>query len=168
MKRKEALAKLSRKRKLEQPTSFVPNAAGCGEISCELCGNTHNQLDKTLLSAFELRVCLQCKRETNEFDLITCEDVKKEYLLPDGTIRTLRVHKKPNPRNSSWAPIKLYVRREAIRRSLERWGNFEILETERRRRLTSAEEKKVANKTSAGGRNVGPYFKTYKDSVLRD
>ncbi len=168
MKRKEALAKLSRKRKRKQPTAFVPNAVGCGRNSCEMCGNTHNQLDKTLLSAFGLCVCLQCKNGTDEFDLITCEDVKKEYLLPDGTIRTLRVHKKPNPRNSSWAPIKLHLRREAVHRCLERWGSFEMLEAERRRRLTSIEEKKVAKKKPAGGSSVGPYFKSYKDYSLQD
>ncbi len=141
---------------------------GCsGDYPCEKCGNTHRQLDKTLLSEFGLRVCLQCKRGFDEFNLITSEDVKKEYLLPEGTIRTLRAHKKPNPRNSSWAPIKLHLRREVVQRCLERWGSFEMLEAERRRRIATIEEK-AAKKRRAGGSSTGQFFKSYKVSSLGD
>ncbi len=169
MKRKKALEKLSSRRKLKQPAAFGSKASsGENSNSCEKCGNAHNQLDKTLLSAFGLQVCQQCKQVTDEFDLITYEDVKKEYLLPDGTIRTLRSHKKPNPRNSSWAPIKLHLRREVIHRCLERWGSFEMLEAERRQRLTTIEDKVAKKKRPAGGSSVGPYFKSYKVSSLQD
>mmetsp|Transcript_6019 Transcript_6019/g.10977 ORF Transcript_6019/g.10977 Transcript_6019/m.10977 type:complete len:168 (-) Transcript_6019:26-529(-) len=56
------------------------------------------------------------------------------YCLPEGTLAVCTFVERENPRNKAWAPLKLFKRSEIRRRARERYGGFEGLIEERRKR----------------------------------
>ena len=65
---------------------------------------------------------------------VTKQDAMKLYCLPNGTLAVCEYIEKPNPRNGSWKPMKLYKRSEIRRRARERFGGLEELVAERKKR----------------------------------
>ena len=84
--------------------------------------------------------------ELEDFELVASQYVTKDaamrkYCLPQGTLAVCSYVEKPNPRNKSWTPMRLYKRSEIRRRSRERFGGLEGLIEERRKR----DKKRFAN-----------------------
>ncbi len=85
-------------------------------------------VDKELLGSFEIKVCVACKKRYPEFDLITKNECTSIYLLPQDTINCMKFCTRNNPRQAGWKPMKLYLRKEAEKLSIERFGSLENLE----------------------------------------
>lgn len=73
----------------------------------------------------------------NDYDLINKSDIVAQYLLPDDSISLLKFIEKPNPINTRYKPMKLYLRKQARIKSYKRWVDEEGLnaEIERRKNL---------------------------------
>ncbi len=73
----------------------------------------------------------------NDYDLINKSDIAAQYLLPDDSISLLKYIEKPNPINTRYKPMKLYLRKQARIKSYKRWVDEEGLnaEIERRKNL---------------------------------
>jgi hypothetical protein len=159
-KREEALRRLKRKREQQeeerllelegeqqqqQQQQLKEQTAG---DKCERCGNENEPLDETLRVTFDLNVCVICARTGDEYELIPLSVAKDAYLLPAPVFRVLKFYEKDNPHHRSWTKMKLYLKKHVVAKSLERWGTFDALEEERRRRMAvkhTALKKKVSN-----------------------
>ncbi|XP_069633827.1 DNA repair protein complementing XP-A cells isoform X2 [Haliaeetus albicilla] len=78
--------------------------------------------------------------------LITRTEAKEEYLLKDCDLDkrepVLRFIVKKNPHNSRWGDMKLYLKLQVIKRSLEVWGSEESLQKAKELRRDSREKMK--------------------------
>lgn len=72
---------------------------------------------------------------------VTKDEAMRKYCLPQGTLAVCSYEERPNPRNKSWTPMRLYKRSEIRRRARERFSGLEGLIEERRRR----DKKRFAN-----------------------
>ena len=70
----------------------------------------------------------------NDYDLMNKSDIAAQYLLPDDSISLLKFIEKPNPINTRYKPMKLYLRKQARIKSYKRWVDEEGLNTEIERR----------------------------------
>ncbi|XP_044127224.1 DNA repair protein complementing XP-A cells isoform X1 [Bufo gargarizans] len=102
----------------------------CDYLICEECGKDF--MDSYLSNNFDLAVCDGCRDTEEKHKLITRTEAKKEYLLKDCDIDqrepVLKYILKKNPHNSHWGDMKLYLKLQIIKRSLEVWGTEEALE----------------------------------------
>uniref|UniRef100_A0A670K9G3 XPA, DNA damage recognition and repair factor n=1 Tax=Podarcis muralis TaxID=64176 RepID=A0A670K9G3_PODMU len=78
--------------------------------------------------------------------LITRSEAKQEYLLKDCDLDkrepVLRFILKKNPHNPRWGDMKLYLKLQVIKRSLEIWGSEEALEEAKESRQDNREKMK--------------------------
>ncbi|XP_056374866.1 DNA repair protein complementing XP-A cells isoform X1 [Hyla sarda] len=99
-------------------------------LICEECGKDF--MDSYLSNHFDLAVCDGCRDAEEKHKLITRTEAKKEYLLKDCDIDkrepVLKYVLKKNPHNSHWGDMKLYLKLQIVKRSLEVWGTEEALE----------------------------------------
>mmetsp|Transcript_26781 Transcript_26781/g.77225 ORF Transcript_26781/g.77225 Transcript_26781/m.77225 type:complete len:158 (-) Transcript_26781:34-507(-) len=72
--------------------------------------------------------------EVGASQYVTKDEAMRKYCLPQGTLAVCSYVEKPNPRNKSWTPMRLYKRSEIRRRARERFGDLEGLVEERRNR----------------------------------
>ena len=91
----------------------------------QICGIS--PVAKDLLLTFGESCCDSCRHLTDDFGLINKSDVASQFLLPQDSIKMMRFSTKINPRNSSFAPMKLYLRKHAMEKSFKRWGDAEGL-----------------------------------------
>ena len=123
------------KRKLEvvEEQKAAESALANDSLSCQrlndetglLCGN--QPVAKDLLLTFGESCCEICRHLTDEFSLLNKTDVAAQFLLPQDSIKMMPFATKINPRNSSFAPMKLYLRKHAMEKSFKRWGDAEGL-----------------------------------------
>ena len=104
---------------------------GPGCAGCEVCGG--GPLDATLERVFAVRVCAEHKARSS-YDLVPSGDAAATYLLPKNTLKCLASVERSNPRQPTWRPMKLYLRRDLEVQADRRWGDAEKLDEERRRR----------------------------------
>ncbi|XP_041041716.1 DNA repair protein complementing XP-A cells [Carcharodon carcharias] len=113
-------------------------------LLCEECGKEF--MDSFLSSHFDLPVCDNCRDNEEKHKLITRTDAKQEFLLKDCDLdkRTpvLKYILKKNPHNTQWGDMKLYVRLQIIKRSLEVWGSEEALQEAKEARQKNREKTK--------------------------
>ncbi|XP_063770735.1 DNA repair protein complementing XP-A cells isoform X2 [Pseudophryne corroboree] len=99
-------------------------------LFCEECGKDF--MDSYLSNNFDLAVCDSCKDTEEKHKLITRTEAKKEYLLKDCDIDkrepVLKYILKKNPHNTHWGDMKLYLKLQIVKRSLEVWGTEEAIE----------------------------------------
>ncbi|XP_043575217.1 DNA repair protein complementing XP-A cells [Chiloscyllium plagiosum] len=111
-------------------------------LLCEECGKEF--MDSYLSSHFDLPVCDNCRDSEEKHKLITRTDAKQEFLLKDCDLdkRTpvLKYILKKNPHNTNWGNMKLYVRLQIIKRSLEVWGSEEALQEAKEARQENREK----------------------------
>ncbi|NP_001081354.1 DNA repair protein complementing XP-A cells homolog [Xenopus laevis] len=102
----------------------------CDYLICEECGKDF--MDSYLSNHFDLAVCDSCRDAEEKHKLITRTEAKQEYLLKDCDIDkrepVLKFILKKNPHNTHWGDMKLYLKAQVIKRSLEVWGSEEALE----------------------------------------
>ncbi len=79
--------------------------------------------------------------------------MQKEFLLPDDTISLFKSVDKPNPKNSMWRPMKLYLRKHAREKAYARFGGAEGLaqEKEKREQLKFSKQLKEAAEMFGSG-----------------
>lgn len=81
--------------------------------------------------------------EIGASDFVSKQDAMKVYCLPTGTLAVCECIEKPNPRNSSWKPMKLYLRSEIRQRARDRFGGLDGLIKERKKREAKRFEKEM-------------------------
>jgi len=86
--------------------------------------------------------------EVGASDWITKSEAMKMYCVPQGTLAVCQVEEKPNPRNASWKPMKLYFRSEVRERARKRFGGLEGLVEERNKRRQNQLERDMARARS--------------------
>ena len=123
-------------------------AAGGGAPGrgCEVCGG--GPVDGTLERCFKVRVCAAHRDGDMKYDLVTSTDAATTYLLPKNTLKCLACYERSNPRQPTWRPMKLFLRRDLEVQADRRWGDAEKLDEERRRR--DAAKLAKAEKNAAG------------------
>lgn len=72
--------------------------------------------------------------EIGASEFVTRQDAMKLYCLPAGTLDVCQYVERPNPRNSSWKPMRLYHRSEIRQRAHKRFGGLDGLVQERQNR----------------------------------
>nr|XP_008119494.1 PREDICTED: DNA repair protein complementing XP-A cells isoform X2 [Anolis carolinensis] len=113
-------------------------------LICDECGKEF--MDSYLMNHFDLATCDNCRDVENKHKLITRTEAKQEYLLKDCDLDkrepVLRFILKKNPHNAQWGDMKLYLKLQVIKRSLEIWGSEEALEEAKESRQDNREKMK--------------------------
>ncbi|XP_054843334.1 DNA repair protein complementing XP-A cells isoform X2 [Eublepharis macularius] len=116
----------------------------CDYLICEECGKEF--MDSYLMNHFDLATCDNCRDVEDKHKLITRTEVKQEYLLKDCDLDkrepVLKFILKKNPHNPRWGDMKLYLKLQVIKRSLEVWGTEEALEEAKECRQDNREKMK--------------------------
>ncbi|XP_061281732.1 DNA repair protein complementing XP-A cells isoform X1 [Bos javanicus] len=113
-------------------------------VICEECGKEF--MDSYLMNHFDLATCDNCRDADDKHKLITKTEAKQEYLLKDCDLEkrepALKFIVKKNPHHSQWGDMKLYLRLQIVKRSLEVWGSQEALEEAKEVRQKNREKMK--------------------------
>ncbi|KAI5767133.1 XPA protein [Gulo gulo luscus] len=111
---------------------------------CEECGKEF--MDSYLMTHFDLATCDNCRDADDKHKLITKTEAKQEYLLKDCDLEkrepALKFIVKKNPHHSQWGDMKLYLKLQIVKRSLEVWGSQEALEEAKEARQENREKMK--------------------------
>uniref|UniRef100_A0A9L0RKE7 XPA, DNA damage recognition and repair factor n=1 Tax=Equus caballus TaxID=9796 RepID=A0A9L0RKE7_HORSE len=111
---------------------------------CEECGKEF--MDSYLMNHFDLATCDNCRDADDKHKLITKTEAKQEYLLKDCDLEkrepALKFIVKKNPHHSQWGDMKLYLKLQIVKRSLEVWGSQEALEEAKEVRQENREKMK--------------------------
>ncbi|EHH23944.1 DNA repair protein complementing XP-A cells isoform X1 [Macaca nemestrina] len=113
-------------------------------VICEECGKEF--MDSYLMNHFDLPTCDNCRDADDKHKLITKTEAKQEYLLKDCDLEKreppLKFIVKKNPHHSQWGDMKLYLKLQIVKRSLEVWGSQEALEEAKEVRQENREKMK--------------------------
>ncbi|KAM4878842.1 DNA repair protein complementing XP-A cells [Sylvia borin] len=117
------------------------------EFDSLICGDCGKEfMDSYLMQHFDWATCDNCRDVEDKHKLITRTEAKEEYLLKDCDLDkrepVLRFIVKKNPHNSRWGEMKLYLKLQVIKRSLEVWGSEEALQEAKELRRDSREKMK--------------------------
>ncbi|XP_075582738.1 LOW QUALITY PROTEIN: DNA repair protein complementing XP-A cells [Pelecanus crispus] len=117
------------------------------EFDYLICGDCGKEfMDSYLMQHFDWATCDNCRDVEDKHKLITRTEAKEEYLLKDCDLDkrepVLRFIVKKNPHNSRWGDMKLYLKLQVIKRSLEVWGSEESLQEAKELRRDSREKMK--------------------------
>lgn len=144
--------KNAQKRKLEvaeeekiAEENLANDAMSCQVIDSStglLCGG--QPVSKDLLLTFGESCCERCRYLNDDYTLINKSDVMSQFLLPQDSIKMMKFSTKMNPRNSMFAPMKLYLRKHAMQKSFKRWGDADGLMQELDRREKSRFDRGLA------------------------
>uniref|UniRef100_A0A8C0BDS6 XPA, DNA damage recognition and repair factor n=1 Tax=Buteo japonicus TaxID=224669 RepID=A0A8C0BDS6_9AVES len=132
------------------------------EFDYLICGDCGKEfMDSYLMQHFDWATCDNCRDAEDKHKLITRTEAKEEYLLKDCDLDkrepVLRFIVKKNPHNSRWGDMKLYLKLQVIKRSLEVWGSEESLQKAKELRRDSREkmkQKKFDKKVKGKGLNL--------------
>lgn len=105
---------------------YVDHATG------SICGA--QPVAKDLLLSFGESCCERCRHLSADYELINKSVVAAQFLIPQDSIKMMKFVTKNNPRNVMFAPMKLYLRKHAMEKSLKRWGDTDGLMKELDRR----------------------------------
>uniref|UniRef100_A0A8C3UEN9 XPA, DNA damage recognition and repair factor n=1 Tax=Catharus ustulatus TaxID=91951 RepID=A0A8C3UEN9_CATUS len=117
------------------------------EFDYLICGDCGKEfMDSYLMQHFDWATCDNCRDVEDKHKLITRTEAKEEYLLKDCDLDkrepVLKFIVKKNPHNSRWGEMKLYLKLQVIKRSLEVWGSEEALQEAKELRRDSREKMK--------------------------
>ncbi|KAM8984382.1 DNA repair protein complementing XP-A cells [Ara ararauna] len=117
------------------------------EFDYLICGDCGKEfMDSYLMQHFDWATCDNCRDTEDKHKLITRTEAKEEYLLKDCDLDkrepVLRFIVKKNPHNSRWGDMKLYLKPQVIKRSLEVWGSEESLQEAKELRRGNREKMK--------------------------
>ena len=124
---------------------------------CIDCNDAEGQ--KKFFEAFGLSVCYQCqqlaKGTGGKYQVITKSKAKDEYLLTDRQLDRaqggLGYVTRPNPHDSRYGDMRLYLRSQAERLALKAWGSDEALFVEKERRSRSGSKERARAQAEEGG-----------------
>uniref|UniRef100_A0A8B9GA41 XPA, DNA damage recognition and repair factor n=1 Tax=Amazona collaria TaxID=241587 RepID=A0A8B9GA41_9PSIT len=117
------------------------------EFDYLICGDCGKEfMDSYLMQHFDWATCDNCRDTEDKHKLITRTEAKEQYLLKDCDLDkrepVLRFIVKKNPHNSRWGDMKLYLKPQVIKRSLEVWGSEESLQEAKELRRGNREKMK--------------------------
>eukprot|EP00967_Tisochrysis_lutea_P150492 scaffold291293_cov35-Tisochrysis_lutea.AAC.1 len=130
----------------------APEDGSFQSSTCMECG--HGKSQAKFFEAFGLHVCFECQRANRgaggKYQVLTKSKAKDEYLLTDrqlddsrGGLGSIRL---PNPNDSRYGDMRLYLRTQVEELAIATWGSSEelLIEKERRseERLRRAEAKR--------------------------
>lgn len=134
-------------------------------LICDDCNKPF--MDSYLSNSFDLSVCDKCRDNEAKHKLISRTEAKKEYLLKDCDLDQrepmLRFVLRKNPHNPRWGDMKLYLRLQVEKRSLEVWGSPEALEEAKE----SREENREVQKQKQFNKKVKELRRAVRSSVWR-
>jgi len=119
----------------------------CDQLAKEnqRCDNILTTNDMIFYENFNEKCCMSCRQlNPADYDLISRTELISEYLIPLDSIKLMKCMTKPNPHNSYWTPMKLYLRKHARLKAFDRFGGVEGLEEEVKRRKNLKFEKEFA------------------------
>lgn len=127
---------------LQPPFSFDdPRAPKCYE-----CGT--KELDFRLWYVFKTRVCRDCRlKMPDKYSLLTKTECRQDYLLTDSELRDdekMPHLERPNPYQSTYSNMMLYMRYQVEEFALAKWGSFEALDAEFEKRTKQRKSRKQA------------------------
>lgn len=128
--------------------SLIPSIDHSSQLQntekCCDCGGL--VLDPELYQHFSVHVCSPCRTSlTDKYTLLTKTEVKQDYLLTDEELRDkdlFRFWERPNPRKSTYAHMKLYLRFQVEAVAFKKWGGGEGLDAEFSKREDEKARKK--------------------------
>ena len=91
---------------------------------CDGCG-TAGSFSAAWHEAFGVVLCSTCRSAER---LISKSTAKSAYLLTETDLSKLGSISKPNPQNSRWKPMKLYLERQCEEAAIKKHGSMEKLE----------------------------------------
>lgn len=104
--------------------------------TCVECGT--KELEFRLWRVFKIGVCKDCRRKYPEkFSLLTKTECKQDYLLTEPELRDkeLLPHmERPNPYQSTYSNMMLYLRCQVEEFAIKKWGSLEKLDEEYEKR----------------------------------
>lgn len=135
------------------------------EGMCECCGDAPP--NQRFLEAFGVLACFDCQRahkgHGGRYQVISKTKAKEEYLLTDRQLNKvyggLGCITMPNPHDSRFGDMKLYLRVQAEELAIQAWGSEEGLFEEKERRseerCRKAHDKAAAKRGMAAGQTSG-------------
>ncbi|XP_064193609.1 DNA repair protein complementing XP-A cells [Anguilla rostrata] len=132
-------------------------------LICDDCNKPF--MDSYLSNSFDLSVCDNCRDNEAKHKLISRTEAKREYLLKDCDLDQrepmLRFVLRKNPHNPRWGDMKLYLKLQVEKRSLEVWGSPEALEEAKE----SREENREVQKQKRFNKKVKELRRAVRSSV---
>jgi DNA-repair protein complementing XP-A cells len=129
-------------RKYDPPLALDDGTGTTQQARCFECGTV--ELDFQFYQVFKARVCHMCKNKLpDKYSLLTKTECKQDYLLTDPELRDAELMPhllKPNPHNTTYSSMMLYLRYQVEEFAYKKWGSPEQLDAEFERRT---EEKRV-------------------------
>jgi hypothetical protein len=141
---------LKRKLEVAEEEKIAEETLANDSMSCQVTDSSTGQLcggqpvSKDLLLTFGESCCERCRYLNDDYTLINKSDVVSQFLLPQDSIKMMKFSTKMNPRNSMFAPMKLYLRKHAMQKSFKRWGGADGLMQELDRREKSRFDRGLA------------------------
>ena len=129
-----ALAKLAAKKKRKSDEAATQSKKPRTADDCDTCGAL---ADAAFRTAFSIQTCNACRRRDPSLDLLNATDAARTYLLPQATLKCLPTLERENPRQPTWTPMRLFLRRHLVEHAHRRWGDEAGLEAERKRRAAA-------------------------------
>ena len=100
-------------------------------------------VDPSFYNTFDIKICKQCLNDNEEqYALLTKTECKKDYLLTEPELKSLKHIEKANPHRSHWFPMQLFVRQHVEAFAIEKWGSLEKMDEEFYTRETSKQARK--------------------------
>lgn len=124
-------------------------------------------MDSYLSNSFDLSVCDKCRDNEVKHKLISRTEAKQTFLLKDCDLDKreppLRFTLRKNPHNPHWGDMKLYLKTQVVKRSLEVWGSEEALEEAKETR----EENKEVQKQKRFNKKVKELRRAVRSSMFK-
>ncbi|KAG9259725.1 hypothetical protein AMEX_G27252 [Astyanax mexicanus] len=134
-------------------------------LMCEECSRPF--MDSYLSNSFDFSVCDKCRDNDVKHRLISRTEAKHQYLLKDCDLDLreppLRFVLKKNPHNPRWGDMKLYLKTQVVKRSLDVWGSEEALEEARE----SREENREVQKQKRFNKKVKELRRAVRSSMFK-
>lgn len=89
-----------------------------------------------------------------QYAVVSRTKAKDVYLLSDRELDSLPVQSKPNPHNAKFAPVKLYLTCQLQALAWEKYGDWDGVETERKKRADAKAARRAA--AAAAGQEEEP------------
>jgi len=139
----------------DEELNIVKELAAIAPTDAPKCIECKKDFSESFLyKNFDYHVCDACRDTEEKHGYITRTDAKNDYLLKDVDLDKreplLRFLLRPNPHNSRWGDMKLYLREQIEQRALEVWGTFEKIEEQHELR----EENRVKSKAKKFGKKM--------------
>ncbi|ORY83657.1 XPA protein C-terminus-domain-containing protein [Protomyces lactucae-debilis] len=129
-------------KRYDPPLALDDGSGTTKQARCFECNTV--ELDFQFFNVFKARVCHTCKNKLpDKYSLLTKTECKQDYLLTDPELRDVELMPhllKPNPHNTTYSSMMLYLRYQVEEFAYKKWGSPEKLDEEFERRT---EEKKV-------------------------